>query len=101
MDKQGNELKGHVFSTLDAIESACKTTAGVWSGESKGMPVTLYIQVIKNAKWKSDTNNQIAIDYINRFNEILTLLTEAGIDSAKSFNSTYIPLEYVNECITN
>ena len=99
MNKQGNELKGHVFSTLDAIESACKTTAKAWDKKSKGIPVALYIQVVKNAKWESNTNNQIALDYIDSFNQMLTSLTDAGIESAKSFNSDYIPLTYINESI--
>ena len=99
MNKQAEQLMGNVFRSLDAIESACKTISAAWDNRSKGIPVTTYIQVIKNAKWNNNTNNKTALDYVNTYNKMLTLLTDAGIQSAKSFDSTYIPLKYVSESI--
>ena len=95
MNSQTQVLKNNVFKSLNAINAASKKTAKAWDKKSNTIPISLYNEVIKNAKWKLHPSNKIANDYINNYNKMIDLLFEAAKKSAFNFGVESIPLEFI------
>ena len=96
MNKQTQQLKSSVFNSLTAISAASKKSAKGWDKKATTIPVELYFEVIKAAKWKLHPTNKVANDYINNYNKMIDLLFKSAKDSAFKFGVESVPLEYVD-----
>jgi len=95
MNNQTQVLKNSVFKSLSAINAASKKSAKGWDKKAITIPIELYFEVIKAAKWEKHPTNKIANDYIGNYNLMLDLLFKAAKSSAFKFGVESVPLEFI------
>ena len=96
MNTQNQVLKNSVFNSLTAISAASKKSAKGWDKKATAIPVELYFEVIKAAKWKLHPTNKVANDYINNYNKIIDFLFKGAKDSAFKFGVESVSLDYID-----
>lgn len=98
--KKAEQLRDSVHTSLDAIYKACVKVKGSWTGDSKGIPIKIYAQIIDQAKWDRDKlENQVALEYIGMYNQLITYLFQASTKVAKSYQSESVPLSHIKDSI--
>ena len=96
MKTQNQVLKNSVFNSLTAISAASKIAAKGWDKKATTIPVELYFEVIKAAKWKLHPTDK-AINYrVNNVNKMMDFLFKGAKDSAFKSGVQSVSLDYID-----
>ena len=96
MNKEVEALKANVLKSFSVINTASRTAAKGWDKKATAMPIQLYGEVIKAAKWQKHPYDKVANDFVDNYNKTLDLLLDAAKDSANQFGVNTVPLEFID-----
>ncbi len=96
MNTQNQVLKNSVFNSLTAISAASKIAAKGWDKKATTIPIQLYFEVIKAAKWKLHPTDKAINHRVNNVNKMMDFLFKEAKDSAFKFGVQSVPLEYID-----
>jgi hypothetical protein len=93
-------IKDAVFSSLDAIYKASEKIAETPGFKANEIPLSGYALIIDKAKWKKEgVDDEIAADYIDSYNSLLSSMIYAAHQHTKITGVNIVLLQFVKDSV--